>query len=104
MTGRTQQLMNHAARLLDMRGDIAGAENALREAIRLSESQSDWVMQARAAAFLGEVLAGIDRAEEAVPLFESVLNLATQPGHDGCEIDHELRTAREHLARARGLG
>jgi hypothetical protein len=100
---KPRQLIDHAGRLLDLRGDVVGAEAALREAIRLSKSEGDLVTQAQASAFLGELLVETARLDDSLVLFQDVLRLAGDFGGDTASVDNEVRIARDHLAKAAGL-
>jgi predicted RNA polymerase sigma factor len=102
MSNSAEQLMIRAALLIEESDDVEGAEAALRDAIALSEISGRVVELTRAKAFLGELLAGTGRAEEAADEFRDVIELAA--GHtDTAETEPETRIAREFLARAPGL-
>ena len=91
---KAQQLIAHAARLLDLKGDIAAAEQALREAIVTASAEHRVALEAQAMTFLGELLLEQNRPEEALALFRRVVHLGE---NTEIPIAHEVQICREHL-------
>ena len=98
------QLIAHAARLLDLRGDVPGAVNALREALALAQQQQDRISQIQASAFLGELLIASGDHEEAIGLFRGVVALAEDKAVEPDLVEHEVRVSRQHLAELSSPG
>ncbi|HEX7705004.1 MAG TPA: hypothetical protein VF701_00950 [Thermoanaerobaculia bacterium] len=103
MTSHSQQLIAHAACLLDFGNDQQGATGKLRQAIEAARQTRNLIDEVQARAFLGELLLETDCQREAIEQFEHVLNLARGGSVDLDSIEQELRTARQHLSRSVGL-
>lgn len=102
MSNSAEQLIYKAALLLDESGDVEAAEEALRDAIGVAEVSERPLELIQAKTLLGELLLHLEREDEALVLFEDVLEHAQHPSIGGDVVELELRTAREHLARAQG--
>lgn len=100
-TNTAQQLMYRAAVLLDEQ-DFPGAEEALRDAVNVATIAGRDLELVQAKGFLGELLLGLDRAEEALEQFEDILEIARNTEIDLEEIQPELRLARELVSREHG--
>ena len=94
-----QQLIGHAARLLDLKGDTVGAERALREAIASASLEGHITSEAQAATFLGELLLELGRRDEALVLFRNVVDrVATSDEQE--VVSREIQICQDHLAAA----
>ena len=91
---KAQQLIAHAARLLDLKGDVAAAEQALRDAMATASAEHRVAWEAQAMTFLGELLLKQKRHEEALALFRRVVHLGE---NSEIPIAHEVQICREHL-------
>ena len=93
---KAQQLIAHAARLLDLKGDVAGAEQALRDAIATASAEHRVGPEVQAITFLGELLLEQERREEALALFRRVVDLGKNIDDEDL-IAREVQICREHL-------
>ncbi len=67
-------------RVLAQRGDLAGAEHIIREALELLEPTDAALFQLQAALDLGDVLVAADRADDARAAYEAARELAERKG------------------------
>lgn len=93
-----EQLLYHAATLLEEEQDVEGAIDALEQAIELCQVADHPLELIRARTMMGELLAQADAPDIAADQFREVVRLAEAYQGAPTDVDEELASAREWLA------